>query len=48
MNTDAEGYKSVEYGHLVAPLIEAMKEQQVQIEEQGAKIEVLEALLEAQ
>ncbi|RMG76308.1 MAG: tail fiber domain-containing protein [Bacteroidetes bacterium] len=33
VNTDEEGYKSVEYSKLVAVLIEAMKEQQKQIAE---------------
>ena len=31
VNTDAEGYKSVDYSKLVAVLIEAVKEQQVEI-----------------
>ena len=33
-----EGNKGVEYGNLVAPLIEAIKEQQKQIEELKAKL----------
>lgn len=33
VSTDADGYKSVEYSHMVALLLEAMKEQQAQIEE---------------
>jgi len=35
------GLKSVSYGNLVAPLIEAIKEQQKQIDELKAEIEVL-------
>jgi hypothetical protein len=31
VNTDAEGYKSVDYSKLVAVLIEAVKEQQTEI-----------------
>jgi hypothetical protein len=34
VNTDANGYKSVEYSRVVAVLIEAMKEQQKTIDEQ--------------
>lgn len=41
VNTNSEGYKSVEYGNLVAPLIEAIKEQQVQIDELKAQVEDL-------
>ena len=33
VSTDDQGYKSVAYGKLVAPLIEAIKEQQTQIKE---------------
>ena len=32
VNTDSEGWKSVEYTHLVPILLEALKEQQVAIE----------------
>ncbi len=39
------GLKSVEYGNLVAPLIEAVKEQQKRIEEQQKKIEELSAAI---
>lgn len=42
VNTNAEGYKSVEYANLVAVLIEAVKEQQVRIDEQNERIEKLE------
>ena len=41
------GLKSVEYGNLVAPLIEAVKEQQKTIEKQGERISELERKLEA-
>ncbi len=37
--TDSKGIKSVQYGNLVAPLIEAIKEQQIQIEFQKKLIE---------
>ncbi len=40
--TEKDGIKSVNYGILVAPLIEAMKEQQKIIEEQDKRIEALE------
>lgn len=40
------GLKSVEYGNLVAPLIEAMKEQQKVIDSQNEKIQSLESRLE--
>lgn len=39
--TDSDGLKSLSYGNLVAPLIEAIKEQQRQIEELKAEIEDL-------
>lgn len=39
----ATGLKSVEYGNLVAPLIEALKEQQKQIESLKAEIERLKS-----
>lgn len=39
------GMKSVEYGNLVAPLIEAIKEQQKTIESQQRQIDELKALL---
>jgi len=37
------GMKSVQYGNLVSPLIEAVKEQQGQIEKLEARIEQLES-----
>ena len=40
VSTDNDGYKSVAYGKLVAPLIEAIKEQQIEIE--ALKTEVAE------
>jgi len=43
VNTDEEGWKSVEYSHLVPVLIEALKEQQQQIEAQKAIISSNEA-----
>lgn len=41
------GMKSVGYGNLVAPLIEAMKEQQAQIERQSREIEELRRKLDS-
>lgn len=41
VGTSEAGVKSVEYGNLVAPLIEAIKEQQRQINELKAEIEAL-------
>ncbi len=50
VHTDANGLKMVEYDQLIAPMIEAIKEQQIEIERlieenarQQAKIESLEA-----
>ncbi len=43
VSTDSRGTKSVEYGHLVAPLIEAIKAQQKQIESLEARIRALES-----
>ncbi|MDX1535771.1 MAG: tail fiber domain-containing protein [Candidatus Spechtbacterales bacterium] len=40
------GYKNVDYGHLVAPMIEAIKEQQEQIESLENRIEELESKIE--
>lgn len=52
VQTDADGYKSVEYGNLVAPIIEAIKELATKIDSlftlyvsQQAKIDTLEARL---
>ncbi len=42
VSSDDEGYKSVDYGKLSAVLLEAVKEQQNQIEELKARIEALE------
>ncbi len=41
VHTDEEGMKSVAYGNITAVLIEAIKEQQVQIEELKAKLDGL-------
>ncbi len=45
VHTNEEGYKSVDYGALVAPLVEAMKEQQRMIEQKDKDIAVLKTLL---
>lgn len=45
VKTDSAGMKSVEYGNLVAPLIEAVKEQQKMIENQQKQINELKALI---
>jgi len=39
---EADGHKTVEYGNLVAPLIEAVKAQQKEIEDLNTRIKVLE------
>ena len=39
IHTDDQGYKSVEYGNLVAPLIEAIKELNQKLDEQAQKIQ---------
>ncbi|MBU4022949.1 tail fiber domain-containing protein [Patescibacteria group bacterium] len=41
ISTDEEGLKSIEYAKLIAPLIEAMKEQQKEIEQLRIEIEEL-------
>jgi hypothetical protein len=41
VHTDEEGMKSVAYGNITAVLIEAIKEQQVQIEELKARLDGL-------
>lgn len=47
VTTDSEtGLKSVQYGNLVAPLIEAVKEQQKEIDELNAKIDMLNKRLD--
>lgn len=43
VNTGSDGIKAVEYGHLVGPLIEAIKAQQKQIEDLKARVAALEA-----
>lgn len=42
IHTDDQGYKSVEYGNLIAPLIEAIKELNQKLDEQAQKIQELE------
>ncbi|MFH1325447.1 MAG: tail fiber domain-containing protein, partial [archaeon] len=44
--TNSEGMKSVKYGNMVAVLIEAMKEQQAEIENQNVRIAELEQEVE--
>jgi hypothetical protein len=46
VSTDANGVKSVKYGNLAAPLIEAIKEQQKQISDQQKQIDELKAEIE--
>jgi hypothetical protein len=46
VRTDADGYKSLQYGNLVAPLIEAVKEQQKEIDVQQKQIDELKAAIE--
>ena len=41
--SESNGIKSVQYGNLVAPLIEAVKEQQKEIESLNGRIKILEA-----
>ena len=48
VRTNFVGYKSVSYGRLVAPLIEAVKEQQEQIEDQELKIQAQEKAIQSQ
>ena len=43
VETAPDGYKSVEYSNLVSPLVEAVKEQQKQIEELRAEVFALKA-----
>lgn len=45
VETDENGMKSVNYSKMVAPIIEAIKEQQKIIEKQGREIKELKALL---
>ncbi len=46
--TDKDGYKSVQYSHLVPVLIEAIKEQQAIIESQKTEVDELSAELSKQ
>lgn len=46
VTTGDDGYKAVEYGHIVPVLIEAIKEQQKIIDSQKSSIDVLKASLE--
>jgi len=41
VNTDQNGLKSIQYGNLIAPLVESIKEQQKQIEQLRQEIEEL-------
>ncbi len=43
VHTDAKGIKSVEYSNLVAPMIEAMREQQAEINVLKAEIKNMKA-----
>jgi len=43
VDTDKDGYKSVQYSHMVAYLVEAIKEQQKMIENQQIQINALKA-----
>ena len=45
VNTDKEGYKSVQYSHMVPVLLEAIKEQQKLIDRLTSTVSVLEASL---
>lgn len=46
VHTNAQGIKSVEYSNLVAPMIEAMREQQATIDHQQQEINLLKTSLE--
>jgi Chaperone of endosialidase/Lower baseplate protein N-terminal domain len=46
VHTDSHGLKSVEYANLIAPMIEAMREQQSLIEKQQQEIDTLKKSLE--
>ncbi|MDN5356162.1 MAG: trimeric autotransporter adhesin [Rikenellaceae bacterium] len=48
VNTDSDGYKSVEYSRVVAVLIEAMKEQQKVIEQQNSILKDQERTIKEQ
>ena len=45
VNTNTEWYKSVEYGNLVAPLIEAVKILNAKVDAQAKEIETLKAMI---
>jgi hypothetical protein len=47
VHTDAEGYKSVEYDHVVPVLVEAVKEQQREISERDARLAAEDARIAA-
>ena len=44
VSTDSDGYKALSYGRLTAILLEAIKEQQVQIDELTTRLQKLEGL----
>ncbi len=44
VSADKDGVKAVDYAHLVAPLIEALREQQTQIEALRAEVQALRAV----
>jgi hypothetical protein len=46
VSTDSEGYKSIAYGKLTAVLLEAVKEQQQQIDSMAQQIRALSASAE--
>lgn len=46
VNTNNEGYKSVEYGNLVAPLIEAVKELNAKVDAQAQEIANLQNMIQ--
>jgi len=48
VHTDADGFKSVEYSRLTALLVEAVEQQQRQLDDQAAQLERLRQRLEAQ
>jgi len=48
VNTDSNGYKSVEYSRVVAVLVEALKEQQKTIEQQQIEIEQQQKTIDEQ
>lgn len=47
VKTDPEGTKSLNYMGMIAPMVEAMKQQQALIEQQGQTIEALQKRIEA-